>query len=670
LFVNMEPATVARLGAAQLAGLTERLPPGTHPVLEVTERALLRSPAQLLAGVDVARELGWMIALDDVGAERSSLALVPFLRPDVIKLDLRVIQRRASLETAEVVHAVAAYVERTNAVLVAEGVETPLQRDRAAALGATFLQGWLTGRPGPLDGLTFDGGAPPIAPRRRMSTPVATGVTPFEALASADLPVRRTTKPLLAMLSAQLERQALQLDELTVVTSTFQHARHFAGRTRRRYEALARTAALVTVAGVRMPAEPGDGVRGVAVDPDHRLSAGWCVAVVGPHFAAVLTAQPTEDASGAVTTADGERQYDYVLSYDRTRAVLVADMLLRCDTPRAPAAGPSADGDTSEPPLGRAAVASSAVLDPGAGPPRGRATLPDLLTRAIATAVNPITIADATAPDMPLIYANEAFLRMTGYAESEVLGRNCRFLQGEGTDPVSVRPIGRLLAAGRAAHAVLLNYRRDGSPFFNEVTMSPVYDDCGNLTHFIGNQIDVTERVRRQRTTAYLAYHDPLVGLPNRVQLTDHLELELARARRTGGRLAVLYADLDGFKAVNDTSGHARGDAALREVAQRFSAAVREGDLLTRLGGDEFAVVLTGLAEDAAEVATRVGRELRDALAETVADGHQVGVSVGIALYPDDGEDADALLARADAAMFRAKHAGGGRIALRGAVGL
>ncbi len=169
----------------------------------------------------------------------------------------------------------------------------------------------------------------------------------------------------------------------------------------------------------------------------------------------------------------------------------------------------------------------------------------------------------------------------------------------------------------------------------------------------------VNRRRRAEESANYLAYHDSLTGLPNRALLMDRLALALAQARRSGQMLAVMFLDLDRFKVVNDTLGHAEGDGLVRSVGARLAALLREGDTVARVGGDEFTLLVSGIpgAEGAAEVAERVLADLRR---PQVLRGQEflITVSIGIALYPDDGEDAETLLRNADIAMYRAKEQG------------
>ncbi len=685
VFVNIEPATLSTLGTRRLAELADLTAPNVQVVLEVTERDLLEWPAELVRGVRGARDVGWRVALDDVGAEPLGLALMPFLRPDVIKLDLALVRGHTTLRAAAVVNAVRAEAERSGAVLVAEGIETELHLERALAMGAELGQGWMFGRPGPLavegmSALRLPRPTPRTHPRARDM-----GGTPF-GLLSAGTPPQRATVPLVASMTRQLERQALLLDEQTVVLANVQNLESMTPRTRRRYESLAAVSALTAVTGVGMPLRPVPGVLGTSLAPGDPLADEWVVTVVGPHFAAALAARDVAAGDGAPAAGNGPagpaRRLDYVLTYDRQRVLDAAGLLLdRVRPSPAPTEPAGATVATTARDTARDSVQDSVpdtVPDRGPGAARRTAAVPTadlahLLHRAIATASSGIVIADALLPDLPVVYANAAFLQLTGYAEDEVLGRNCRFLQGPGTDPSQIQPLRRRMLAGRDVHTVVLNYRRDGSSFWNDVRISPVVDTGGEITHYIGSQLDVTDRVDRERRATYLAHHDPLTGLPNRAYVLEHLHLELRRARRGGTGVAAVMLDLNGFKAINDRLGHAAGDSALIWAARRLRSAVRSGDLLGRLGGDEFLVVLAGLPsptapEDGAgpagssadETVRRVQQHLHGALAaplELSGTTVRLSASSGAALYPRDAEDPAALIARADAAMYLDKPA-------------
>jgi diguanylate cyclase (GGDEF)-like protein/PAS domain S-box-containing protein len=177
---------------------------------------------------------------------------------------------------------------------------------------------------------------------------------------------------------------------------------------------------------------------------------------------------------------------------------------------------------------------------------------------------------------------------------------------------------------------------------------------------------DISERLRGQQQLTYLAYHDRLTGLPNHVLVEDQLDLAVARARRMNRAVALLFVDLDDFKAVNDRLGHAAGDQFLAAVAARLRGVLRDTDVLARQGGDEFLVLLSDLDDDPEHVAESVGAKLHIALQQpfSVAGSElMTAASVGVSLYPDDASDSEALLRHADAAMYRAKAAGGGQLA-------
>lgn len=205
--------------------------------------------------------------------------------------------------------------------------------------------------------------------------------------------------------------------------------------------------------------------------------------------------------------------------------------------------------------------------------------------------------------------------------------------------------------------------RPDGEQRLISVNYSSLGEDT--IRGLVCSMTDVTERRKTEEQIAYLAYHDSLTGLPNRAKLEEHLSPALARARREDGTAALVCIDLDGFKIVNDTLGHAAGDEVLREVAARFSSRARASDLLARQGGDEFLILLPGLGTDPAAAAETVARDMLAELQRPLCiqgSEFEIGASVGISLYPRDGEYAAELLKKADTAMYQAKRAGKGTI--------
>lgn len=328
VFVNVEPEVLERTPLHELVELAERAPGRLRVVLEITERALTARPAELLHTVRRVRELGWGVALDDVGAESASLAFLEVVQPDVVKLDLGLVQRRPDRAVAEIMNAVNAYAERSGAQLLAEGIETAEHLRAAEALGATLGQGWMFGRPtdrpaGP--------GAVEVLPLELgggTGRPSWDAASPFDCLPSGTV-LRRSTKRLLVQLSIQLEREAQGLGETCVVASTFQHARHFTPDTARRYGQLAETAAFVCVLGEGLPAEPLPGLRGAQLAPGDPVRDEWDVTVLSPHFSVALLARDLHSEGPEL-----DRVFEYALTYRRDTVVAATQSLLARVAPR------------------------------------------------------------------------------------------------------------------------------------------------------------------------------------------------------------------------------------------------------------------------------------------------------------------------------------------------
>ncbi|MBI4998500.1 MAG: EAL domain-containing protein [Rhodocyclales bacterium] len=279
--------------------------------------------------------------------------------------------------------------------------------------------------------------------------------------------------------------------------------------------------------------------------------------------------------------------------------------------------------------------------------------------QAVDSSNDGIMITDSALRDRPLIYVNPAFERITGYTSAEALGRNARFLLGDDTDQIGVEELRRALHEQRAAKIVLRNYRKDGSLFWNELSLAPVHGEGSQVRHFVSIINDISERKSYESQLEYQAGHDALTGLANRNLLADRLDQAITRAKRTKSTVAVLLLDLDRFKLVNDGLGHDIGNALLKIVAQRLTACMRSIDTVARLGGDEFVVVMTDLdsEHDAAPTARKLLKQVSQPM--TVAEREIVATaSLGIALYPKDAEQATALLRNADVAMYRAKELG------------
>jgi diguanylate cyclase (GGDEF)-like protein/PAS domain S-box-containing protein len=663
LFVNVEPEVLDRAPMEELLAIAQAAPGGLRVVLEITERALATRPAELLRTVERVRAIGWGVAVDDVGAEALSLAFMPLLRPDVVKLDLRLVQERPGPAIAEIMNAVNAHAERTGAVVLAEGIEHEAHLAMARALGATLGQGWLFGRPGPgpVEGAVH--GSLVLPSQVPDTVTEDADVSPFACL-PIDVPVREAPKALLIELSKQLEREALRLGSASVVAATFQEARHFTPATTLRYRDLVERTGFVCALGEDLPVEPLPGLRGAALSPTDPVRGEWDVTVLGPHFAAALLARDLGDDG-----PDAERRFAYALTYDRDTVVRATAALLARVAPRAEPL-PSAPRPEAAAPVAPAVPAADR-FDVGV---LVSATGDTLVHGALAATPSGVSIVDVRQPDQPLVYVNPAFERLAGLPRSELLGRNCRFLQGPDTDPAAVAAVRRAVDAGEECRVTVLNHRGpERTPWWNELHLAPVVGPDGTLTHYIGTQVDVTDRVEaeralvqeRDRTRSYLArieefaFTDPLTGLPNRRRLAEQVDTAIWNARARDEAVALLFVDLVGFKAVNDRFGHAVGDELLVAVTDRLRGRLRRHDLLARLGGDEFLVALTGLpAATAGAEARRVADELAAVVARPVPLRDQevtVRASIGVSVWPEDGADFPALLHSADMRMYEAR---------------
>jgi EAL domain-containing protein (putative c-di-GMP-specific phosphodiesterase class I) len=325
LFVNTEPRALGTECPPDLARWLNPARRHLRVVTEMTERAVAADPSALLAAAATARSGGWGVAFDDVGADPASLALMPFVQPDVVKLDMHLLHHPHRPEVARVVNAVVAYAERTGTTILAEGIENKEHVGIARSMGASVGQGWFFGRaqrlrqppPPPAEPLQFVP-APETAPPAGR----AEARTPFE-IVSVQRPTGLVTKHMLLPISRYLETKATDRTEPPVLLSCFQQARYLTPATARRYTGIADTAALVAVLAAGVGEEPIPGVRGAALSADDRLRGEWNVIVVGPHFAGALVARDLGDDG-----PERDRRFEYALTYDRTLVLAAARSLL------------------------------------------------------------------------------------------------------------------------------------------------------------------------------------------------------------------------------------------------------------------------------------------------------------------------------------------------------
>jgi len=270
-----------------------------------------------------------------------------------------------------------------------------------------------------------------------------------------------------------------------------------------------------------------------------------------------------------------------------------------------------------------------------------------------------IMIADA---DGIIVEVNDAFTRITGFERADAIGRNPRILKSGRQAPEFYATLWKSLAKQGHWSGEIWNRRKNGELYAQGLTISAVRDSRGTTQNYVGLFTDITGTKALQEQLQRIAHYDALTNLPNRVLLADRLQQALAQSRRKNSSVAVVYLDLDDFKAVNDRHGHGVGDALLVAVAQRMKDALREGDTLSRIGGDEFIAVLVNL-EPAQSYQSAIERLLLAAAAPVVLDelSLQVSVSIGVTLYPQDRSDADLLIRHADQALYVAKQSGKNR---------
>lgn len=285
------------------------------------------------------------------------------------------------------------------------------------------------------------------------------------------------------------------------------------------------------------------------------------------------------------------------------------------------------------------------------------------LSKAVKMSIDGIAVTDIEGK---ILEVNEAIVDMWGGdTKEELIGRDAIDLIAPEDRDRAREAIPEVLEKGYVKNREYEVLTRSGDHLPIEMSVATIKDAEGRATGFVGISRDVTERRRAEATITHLAYHDALTGLPNRSLFKDRLSHALKQARRAGQPMALMFLDLDNFKVVNDSVGHAAGDKLLRQVAQALAGVVRDGDTVARVGGDEFTVLLPSIArvEDAVMVADRILESLRDPR-ELGDQEFLITTSIGITIAPDDGADADVLLSNADIAMYRAKEMGRNRYEL------
>ncbi len=275
--------------------------------------------------------------------------------------------------------------------------------------------------------------------------------------------------------------------------------------------------------------------------------------------------------------------------------------------------------------------------------------------RAVEQSPSMVLITDARGA---IEYVNEEFVDVTGYSAVEVIGLNPRILSSGDSDLHLYEQMWQSISVGQDWHGELLNCTKAGVTYWSSLSISPITNEVGDITHYVSISEDISKQKETQAQIERLAFYDPLTKLGNRRLFREQLDLELRKVQRQGRFLGMLYLDLDNFKQINDGLGHDVGDLLLQQVADRLRETLRDSDIIARLGGDEFVVLIpearkAGLA--------RVANKLIERLVEPYQlQGQSVIVtaSVGVTVAPEDGRDAAQLMKNADLAMYRAKHKG------------
>ncbi len=279
-----------------------------------------------------------------------------------------------------------------------------------------------------------------------------------------------------------------------------------------------------------------------------------------------------------------------------------------------------------------------------------------LMEVAMSNASNAMFICDRNGH---VQWLNEAMSRYSGFSTGEIIGNTPVLFSSGKHDQEFWREMWDTILAGTPWRGDITNRTKAGELFTVTQSVSPLFNEKNELTHFLAVQQDISEIRRLEEEIHYLAYHDTLTDLPNRMLFQDRVQQEISLSKRNKTPFAVLFIDLDGFKAVNDTRGHSIGDQLLQLIAGRLRSCLREGDTVARLGGDEFTILLRGIAEG--EGLKQVLNKISKSVAEPCVLGEfnaYVTASIGISLFPKDAAGVEKLLIHADEAMYQAKKAG------------
>jgi len=280
-----------------------------------------------------------------------------------------------------------------------------------------------------------------------------------------------------------------------------------------------------------------------------------------------------------------------------------------------------------------------------------------LLSKAVEQSPVSVMITDTKGS---LEYVNQAFIDITGFSSEEVIGENSRIIQSGMTKATTYQSLWSTIKQGEDWSGELLNKRKNGELFWEQIIISPVTDNSGEITHFLAVKEDITLRKQQEEKIRYQAQYDTLTDLPNRVLAMDRLQQALENADRYDEKVALLFIDLDDFKKINDSLGHNLGDQMLVSVGHRLKQVVRKQDTVARHGGDEFIVIMDSM-HSISDLEPALMNLLQVFNQPFTLDDKDLVMtpSIGVAIYPDDGNDSSILLRNADHALYQAKDQGG-----------
>ena len=274
---------------------------------------------------------------------------------------------------------------------------------------------------------------------------------------------------------------------------------------------------------------------------------------------------------------------------------------------------------------------------------------------AIENSYNSIVITDV---DSNIIYVNEIAQRETGYSREELIGQNPRVLKSGLNDESFYQELHDALAAGKKWEGEFINKKKDGSLLYEKSSIMPIFKH-GELVNYIAIKLNITDYIVEKDKVKYMAYHDALTSLPNRLSIEEYLKNRLPVATRSDSKIAILFIDLDRFKTINDTLGHDVGDELLIEASKRMRSGLRDSDMLARVGGDEFVIVIESPNDSysAAHVCEKIIQLFSEPI-QTKSHLLNITLSIGVSIFPDDDMDYIQLFKYADIAMYEAKDAG------------